>query len=245
VGKPKLVVGLQVYNEADKFLKEWVQEVAQFADALVVLDDCSSDRTVPILFEGFKGKPMLVSRAPENTFTKNEVKIRKWLWEDLKHMCAMLLREGSIPWILMLDADEFLEEKLKRDLPKLIRDPKLWFYYLTFYHFWRSRTHYRVDKLWKPPQGPRLIRYDPAHTDKWKEAALHCGSTPINLWNRSGKPGKRTDYVIKHFGYVLSPEEKYERYMKLDPNGKLVGALSHYKSMLDKNPVLVEWKERV
>jgi len=53
------------------------------------------------------------------------------------------------------------------------------------------------------------------------------------------------DYVIKHYGYVKSPEEKYRRYMELDPDGKLVGDLSHYESMLDQNPELVRWEERV
>lgn len=242
---PKLVVGLQVYNEATKFLPEWVREVESFADAVVILDDCSTDNTIEVLTKGFKGKPFLLARSPENLFTKNELYLRKQLWEMLKLVCKVYQDQGHTPWIFMLDADEFIEEKLKRDIRGLISDSNMWYYSLLFYHFWRSRQFYRVDKLWKPPRGPRLIRFDSGHVDKWKEAPLHCGSTPNNLWSRPGKPGKDVDYIIKHYGYVISPEEKYSRYMKLDPDGKLVGALSHYKSMLDKDPVLVEWKERV
>jgi hypothetical protein len=89
-----------------------------------------------------------------------------------------------------------------------------------------------------------MVRYDPTHVDKWRESPLHCGSLPTSIWNQKGKPGKNVDYIVKHLGYALSPEEKHARYTQLDPTGKYC-PLSHYQSMLDKNLTLVEWKERV
>ena len=239
----KLIVGLQVYNEADKFLPEWVKEVRSYADDLVVLDDCSTDDTVRVLFEGFTGKPLNVSRAPENLFTKNELVLRKWLWSLLRETARRYLEQGHIPWILMLDADEFMEDKFKREFRPLLEDPGMWHYGLQFYHFWRSRDYYRVDKLWKPPTGPRLIRIDPDFPGKWRETPLHCGSTPSNIFNREGRPGRNLDYVIKHYGYVLSPEEKHARYTALDPKGAFAPQ-KHYDSILDTNPVLMKWRER-
>ena len=77
------------------------------------------------------------------------------LWAMLKMEALRLEEQGFTPWILMLDADEFMEEKFKRDVRQLISDVAMWHYGLKFHHFWRSREMYRVDKLWKPSFGPR------------------------------------------------------------------------------------------
>lgn len=239
---PKLIVGLQVYNEAARFLPEWIKDVESYADGFVALDDASTDATPTLLSKS--PKCLNLERSPNNLFHTNELLLRKRLWEMLKTAAKPLFTQGHVVWFLLLDADEFMEDKFKRDRVALMQDPKWSYYGLQFIHFWRSRTHYRIDKLWKPSHGPRMVRYDPTHQDKWREAPLHCGSLPTSLWNQKGKPGRNVDYIIKHFGYALSPEEKYDRYFKLDPTGKYAPKL-HYESMKDSNPTLVLWKERI
>lgn len=239
---PKLIIGLQCYNEAARFLPEWLKDVESYADGIVAVDDASTDATPDLLAKS--PKLLHLDRQSVNLFHTNEVLLRKRLWEMLKKAASPLYAKGHPVWFLLLDADEFMEEKFKRDRNALMLDSRWYYYGLTFYHFWRSRTHYRVDKLWKPSFGPRMVRYDPTHVDKWRETILHCGSLPTSLWNQRGKPGKNVDYVIKHYGYVLSPEEKFERYMQLDPQGKYA-PMSHYQSMRDPAPTLVLWKERV
>ncbi len=238
---PQLIVGLQVYEEANRFLPEWVKEVASYADSLVVLDDCSQDETVQVIYSLWPDKPLQVARSPTNLFRTNELVLRKWLWAMLKLEAMRLEDQGFKPWILMLDADEFMEDKFKRDVGTLLRDEAMEWYGLKFLHFWKSREKYRVDKLWKPSHGPRLIRYRGGFNEKWRETPLHCGSIPMNYL--TGANGKAVDYIIKHYGYVLSPEEKHERYSALDPQGKYAPK-SHYDSMLDEHPTLVQWKER-
>lgn len=236
--EPKLLVGLQVYNEADKFLAEWLREVEGFADGIVVLDDDSTDETRSILAKSSKIR--ILERAPENMFRTNEIWLRKRLWSLLNSAASIWHKMGHPVWFLLLDADEFMEEKFKRDLPSLMLAPAYQWYGLKFAHFWRSREHYRIDKKWAPSFGPRMVRYNPGFKPKWRETPLHCGSLPLNI---TQSKGKNAEYFIKHYGYVLSPEMKHQRYTKLDPHGKYCPQ-SHYDSILDPDPKLVKWTER-
>lgn len=236
--EPKLIVGLQVYNEADKFLAEWVEEVESYADAFVVLDDDSTDETRQIL--AASSKIRILEKSPQNMFQTNEIWLRKRLWSLLKSVASVWHKMGHPVWILLLDADEFMEEKFKRNLKGLMGAGAYQWYGLKFLHFWRSREFYRVDKMWGGSVGPRMVRYNPNFKEQWRETPLHCGSLPKNIISLAGK---NIDFNIKHYGYVMSPEDKHKRYTKLDPQAKWCPK-SHYDSILDKSPKLVKWKER-
>ena len=123
-----------------------------------------------------------------------------------------------------------------------MEDKELDGYLFRLYDFW-NKYEYREDNLWNAHNSYRLflIRYQENFNYKFKESAKHCRRMPhncINLLNIA------TTLRLKHYGWSREEDRinKYNRYMKLDPNGEF-GSLEQYKSILDENPNLIKWEE--
>ena len=115
-------------------------------------------------------------------------------------------------------------------------------YMFRLYDFW-DEEHYREDSLWNAHNVYRLfmIRYQENYNYLFRETPQHCGRMPYNCNNLAYE---LSNLRLKHYGWsrLQDREEKFERYMKLDPEGKF-GILAQYYSILDKNPNLKKWEE--
>lgn len=229
----KLTLSMLVRNEAGRHLRKVLEHAAEYIDAAVILDDASEDETVEVCKQALGDTPVTIVSNAKPGF-HNEVALRKQQWE--------LAVSTNPDWILILDADEMLEDKAKSAIRDLINQPFYDHYSFRLYDFW-DPTHYRDDRYWQAHKTYRvfLVRYQPRFTYTWNETPLHCGRLPNNI---GLLPGARSDLRVKHFGWV-SPadrEAKYQRYKTLDPDARY-GIRQQYESVLDPRPNLVEWVE--
>jgi GT2 family glycosyltransferase len=229
----KLTLSMLVRNEADRYLRRVLEHAAQYVDAAVILDDASEDQTVEVCKRALSSIPATIVSNAKPGF-HNEVELRRQQWE--------LTVSTDPDWILILDADEMLEDRARSAIRDLIDQPFYDHYSFRLYDFWDT-THYREDRYWQAHKTYRifLVRYQPEFRYTWQETPLHCGRLPNNI---GLLPGARSDLRVKHFGWV-SPadrEAKYRRYKTLDPDGRY-GIRQQYESIMDPKPNLVEWVE--
>lgn len=230
----KLTAMMQVRNEANRYLRMVLNDLSEYVDEIVILDDGSTDDTVAIC----SSYPKVVSLGvlQHSLYGTNEARLKQRL------IYRTLAQRPD--WILAVDADEVLENRFKSEVRSMINQTQVDWYGFRFYHFWSSMNQYRVDKLWAPTQyGPRLFRYMVGANYIWNNQALHGGSVPINL--TSDFAGENSEIRVKHYGYAGSKEDierKYRFYIQRDPDSKYCPR-SHYDSMMDANPILETWVE--
>ncbi|MDV4151961.1 glycosyltransferase [Clostridium sp. AL.422] len=228
----KLTLSMIVKNEENRFLKEVLKSAREYIDNAVIIDDASTDNTIGIIEDIFKDIPYKLIRNEVSKF-ENEVDLRKQQWNETI--------KTNPDWILFLDADEIFEDNFKDYIKILMENTETDGYLFRLYDFWNNEE-YREDNLWNAHSTYRLflIRYQENFKYKFKESAQHCGRIPYNCINLSYLA---TNLRLKHYGWSREEDrlEKYNRYMKLDPEGKF-GNLEQYKSILDKKPHLVKWE---
>jgi hypothetical protein len=141
---------------------------------------------------------------------------------------------------LAIDCDEKLYHENGEPLAEVLKKSRYDVVNVRFYHMW-NENQYRVDKLWVPSNSSRIFRY--LDNGKFLDRALACGSEPLyvremvskrNFWIHSG-------LRMQHLGYVKDQDKqsKFERYRDLD--GGLYHNLNHINSIIDNDPVLVNW----
>ena len=101
----KLSVGLITHNEENRIGKT-LDAIKDIADEIIVVDSESSDRTKEIA--EFKGAKVFVEK-----------------WKGYGPQKNSVLSKCSGEWILLLDADEVVSEKLKEEIKKIINDENL------------------------------------------------------------------------------------------------------------------------
>lgn len=227
----KVTLAMLVKNEENNFLRRMLEHASKYIHNAVILDDGSNDNTVKICKEILNDIPLKIISNKESGF-HNEIVVRKKLWESTL--------ETNPDWILCLDADEIFEDKIITNIKKLVNDPHFDYYSFRMYDMW-DEENYREDSYWKAHNffRPLLIRYQPNFNYIWQETPQHCGRFPMNVTNLNGC---YCDVRLKHFGWSTDElrKTKYERYMKLDPDGKY-GILDQYLGILEENPRLIKF----
>lgn len=99
----RLTVCAAVFNE-EKNIKELLENVAPFADEIVIVDGGSQDKT-PEIIKGFKNVKLINAHNPLH-FHENKQK-------------AIDAAEGK--WVLQLDADERVSKELAREIREVIQ----------------------------------------------------------------------------------------------------------------------------
>ncbi|MGM0884320.1 MAG: glycosyltransferase [Bacillota bacterium] len=229
----KLTAMLLVRNEADRYLKEVLDDLDQYVDEIVIVDDASTDET-PQICESY-GRAKVIRRN-EPGFS-NEYVLRKFCWEETI--------KTNPDWILALDADELFEDRMKSEIRNLLNSEDVDAWSFRLYDFWGSKHSYRDDAYWGTHRcyWPYLLRNLPI-SPVWKETPIHCGRIPQNILTqyRIGY----SDIRIKHYGWVNKADHKikFDRYIKGDPDGRYNNYnLQQYYSIFDENPNLVKWEE--
>lgn len=215
--KVRLVAMMPVRNEADRYLTEVMEELSQFVDHIVVLDDASTDET-PDICRSFRKAIVYQNKEPE--FIQNESRFRTRLWQ--------LTAETSPDWILAVDADEVFEERMKHEINILVDQRDYDAVEFRLFDFWNGTTHVRVDGDWNPwaKRVRMLVRYDSNRTYTWPDRRLHCGRIPQEL--RGLLTVYQSDIRVKHFGWARRDDvrRKYHRYRAIEDS-------KHLQSVLD------------
>jgi glycosyltransferase involved in cell wall biosynthesis len=229
----RLIANMIGRNEGTRYLPEVLGHLAPLVDEIIFTDDKSDDNTVEVVrnagctvYESIWDRPM---------FTEHEGKLRQQAWWNLENHAEV----GD--WILAIDCDEKLYETFPDvTIRSLMGHKGFDVINIQFVHMW-SRTHFRVDKLWKPTNSQRLFRFQ--EDGRYRARRLACGAEPGYVINaiRSGRYLKESGLVMQHLGYVSDEDKqnKHDRYMELD-KGEFHN-IDHLNSILDPTPSLVEW----
>jgi len=216
-------------NESSRYLEEVLSRLSSQADRIIFTDDCSTDNTPEIA-----AKYAEVFQTPEPLFNIHEGRLRAFAWSNL----SSFAEDGD--WVIAIDCDELLYHVDDLNIRNVLNQSPNDVVNVRFYHMW-NETQYRVDKLWAPTNSSRIFRY--IRNAKFLNRELACGSEPTyvrgwisnrNYWINSG-------LVMKHLGYVKDEDKqsKYARYSSID-GGKFHN-LDHINSIVDSNPVLINW----
>lgn len=230
--KHRLVFSTIMRNEGDKFLHQVISHAAQYVDAFLVIDDCSTDNSIEVCRDAAGSVPLYLYSPPQPLYVRSEFYIRSLQWA----MAAELDPE----WVLLLDADEQFEDAVVNQLETVLSTKEMRVGFPKF-DMWND-THYRDDDFWCPHRRywPHLIRYTTEYT-RWHKAKVHSGRHPLDYLNLDAL---KHPLRIKHLGWSREAERlrKHEWYLKIDerPNE---GNLNLYKHIADPNPVLRPWIE--
>lgn len=216
-------------NESSRFLKDVLERLSTQVDRIIFTDDCSDDNTAEIASEYAE-----VFKSPTSMFAEHEGKLRAFAWGSMEKFAKV----GD--WVIAIDCDEKLFHVDDMDIRSVLNNSPYDVVNVRFYHMW-NEIQYRVDKLWTPNNSSRIFRFMP--NGGFANRKLACGSEPTyvvdwmhrrNFWLNSG-------LVMQHLGYIRDEDKraKFERYSHLD--GGAFHNLDHINSIIDENPVLMDW----
>ncbi|MCC6552289.1 MAG: glycosyltransferase [Polyangiaceae bacterium] len=214
---PRRLVAAYRVKDAASTLRESLDATAAFADAIVVLDDGSSDETPRIC----RDHPA-VTRYERQDLPFDERR-------DRNRVLAMAA-ELAPDWIISIDADEVFElDRARAQRLMHLSDPHVKVLGFHWYTFWEpSRTYFRADGIFGGMSGYRMYRHEPGlRIVHGTESGLHCGNIPA----LPDGGARFTDVRVRHLGYDSEElrRQKLARYERLDPSPRpeLVGGATY------------------
>jgi glycosyltransferase involved in cell wall biosynthesis len=133
----KLSVVAPVLNE-ETFMPFYLESTTSFADEIVLVDGGSTDKTVDIIKEYQKRFNIKLFERPQ----KGTPYSNQWNESEVQ---SFLLRQATGDWILALDADEIIDDKLPSILPDLMDNKNHNLYMFPIINFWRDPWTVRVN----------------------------------------------------------------------------------------------------
>ena len=194
---PKISALIITYNEMG-YIERCLESV-RFADEIVVVDSNSTDGT----YEYLQSLPHVkVIQHPFSNFTRQK---------------SFALKQATHDWVLFLDADEVVSEKLQKEIQSTLgagtEHAAFWFY---------RQFMFRQKKLnfsgWQTDKNHRLFRKSKAH---------YCDSRIVHeILNVEGTSGFMTE-KLDHFCY-----KNFEDYKaKMLKYGQMKAKESFYKEI--------------
>lgn len=124
---PSLSVIIPTYNEID-YLEDAVRSV-DFADEIIVVDSYSTDGTAELA-------------------EKLGCKVLKRKFDNFSNQKNFALIQVKSDWILFIDADERVTQRLKTEILKAIKSNRYEGYKINFPHFYMNRfLYHKVDRV--------------------------------------------------------------------------------------------------
>lgn len=212
-GPRKLVAMYRVKDCADT-IRESLDATARFADAIVVLDDGSTDGTDRILREH-----PAVSCYERQDLPFDERRDRNRIME---------LAAGLEPdWVISIDGDEVFEMD-RRHAERLmhLNDPHIKALGFHWYTFWEpTHTYFRQDGAFGQTNGYRMYRFEPGQSIVLgTPEGLHCGNIPQFPEGSHRFTGIR----VRHLGYDTEARRRaklhFYREVDKDPQEYLAGS---------------------
>ena len=208
------IVGMLRIRDEGRWIADVLKPLMSLCDHVLVLDDHSTDDTVPICRK-------MGAKVFESEFTGfDESRDKDWLlskvfkfvpWKDWDSQCPH--------WCLVIDGDEVLEEGGAEKIKETIRTAKKNAYSLRILYLWDSKTQYRVDGVYGKFRRPSLFRLmNPKfrfRSTPWA-GNMHCSSVPQELIHGFGECPAR----LLHLGYMDREDRlrKWAWYNESDPS---------------------------
>lgn len=151
------LVALGSFKDDEWLVDRWLQRTAEFADAIIALDDASSDRTAEIL-QAHPKVVQVIRLSPGHAFS------------IVSNINLLLKATAALQpeWMMYIDSDEIIDRRFVERKQELLSVPDVARYHFQEITLWRSSQYYRVDR---PDQyarastaSPILIRYNPRLT---------------------------------------------------------------------------------
>lgn len=210
---PKRLVAIYRVKNCEAMLRESLDATARFADAIVVLDDGSTDGT----------GALCQSHPAVTRYERQDLPFQER--RDRNRLLAMA-SELQPDWVIAIDADEIFEmDRARVERLMHLNDPHVRVIGFHWYTFWEpTRTYYRSDGIFGTMSGYRMFRWEPGqHIAHGTENGLHCGNIP----HFPDGSGRFTDVRVRHLGYDSEElrRRKYRFYREMDPepDAALVG----------------------
>lgn len=212
-------------NGPARYLTRVLARCAEFSDAVLVLDDGSTDGT-PEVAQQFG---CVVRHRDGEPAWGAESSARKELWD---FACEYATEPDD--WVLVCDADM----EFAGDPRALIQSDAVNTWCVILYDAW-SATHYRADGFWRGHEVPRPWLFAPNRVPvgwvpAWSGRGLHVGHCPENFPILAGiAPSSGWFYI--HFAYAspLLRASKHAQYLsradQLTPFER-----AHAESILDE-----------
>ena len=209
----KIIGLLQARNE-ERFIRGWLENISPAVDGIIALDDGSTDDTYRIISAHPKTLEVIQNPAGK-------------AWNEYFNQVSLIKagRRYGADWLLCLDADERMEERLVQDIRGLVTQAEARNVQAFSFHLrdlWNDRSSYRVDGAWGKRAGYKLFRNLHAHT-KFDPRRLHRHWLPLEILADIGNVGAVVPYAIYHLRMIRSEDRlaRYQRYIQIDPNNLL------------------------
>ncbi|RAR69988.1 glycosyltransferase family 2 protein [Flavobacterium aciduliphilum] len=149
-----ITVIIPTYNE-ENYIEDCLHAVS-FAHQIIIIDSFSADNTLTL---AKKFDCQIIQRAFDNfSNQKNEA-----------------IKQATGDWILFVDADERVTEKLKHEIFETLKNPKYDAYKLRFPHFYMNRFLYHTEN-----KVVRLVKNDSVYFEgDVHEKLIHKGEAGI------------------------------------------------------------------
>jgi len=217
------------FNEAHRYLKECIEASGEFADKVLLIDDCSTDETADVA----RAAGAHVIKVEKNMAGQSENMLRSFMWQCVDKIAP--------DWVFLLDADEMFEKSAPARLKEMMDTCKKDVHAFRFpiLHMWGDTSHYRTDGQWGGYTNIRLVKFDTELSNNFPSGRWHSGNVPKEYRSNA----KETNVHILHLGYVRERDrvEKYLKHMQRGGNEGVGIATEHLVSILDDNPKVSKW----
>jgi hypothetical protein len=149
--KPKIVALLPVKNGCEH-LRDVLTHLAQWVDAIIVLDNVPDDGTFGVSLS-FPKVRYYQNDASEDRLDDSQLQSKLW----------RLAAAESPDWVLTINTDQMFEDRVINEIDLLLAQDDYDVVCFRVFHFWQSDTHYRIDGHWNPWKNflPFMARYRP------------------------------------------------------------------------------------
>ena len=233
IAKGNLITALLItYNEGHNI--EEVIENISFANEIIIVDSYSTDDTM----ERIKKFP--------------QVKVIQREFDNYTEQKSYALKQASNEWILFLDADERIPEKLKIEIQEIVRQPHVSEVAFFFYRKFMCKEKVLRFSGWQSDKNYRLFRKSKVHFDPTKivHETLLVNGKSSSLKNRLIHYSYRgyEEYKLKmlKYGHMKALEELNKGYhpnlfhFVVKPTYRFVNNYIFRLGMLDgKNGIIV------
>lgn len=225
----RLVTALLVKDEADKYLRRVLARCLEFSDAVLVLDDHSTDASPQVaLALGCQVR----TRGESPAAWGHESSARQELWE----WAAAEAKDG---WVLICDADQILHG----DPRPLTQSWEVNSWAFPLFDLWtEDEKYFRQDGFWQAHLVPRPWLFCPSRTPdgwrpEWSGRGIHVGHCPSNFPLACAVAPE--DIFWNHLAYCSRSdrERKAERYETV-ANQLSEPERQHARSILDECPLI-------
>jgi glycosyltransferase involved in cell wall biosynthesis len=181
------------------------ESAARFCDAVVALDDGSTDESAELL----AAQPQVIK------LIRNPVRPDYREWNDAANRNSLLTAAAELDpdWIISVDADERIDANDAAALREFLETDALpgVAYGFRCYPMYEDLVHYLPQAIWIY----RLFAFVPGQS--FPERALHFAPIPTTIPRRAFV---RTSIRIQHLGGLTRQhrEARYEKYRQADPD---------------------------